>query len=113
MQVPLQERVTRNPFYVLELPLRASRVEVERAGQKLLALLGVQSASAQRYWTPLGELERDADLVRSSLARLRDPDERVLWELWAVELRSDAPAIAAAGFEPALCVWSDSPWLRT
>src|SRR5262249_20794870 len=34
-------RVRDNPFYVLGVSREASRAEVERAGQKLLALLGV------------------------------------------------------------------------
>lgn len=113
MAVSLYERVAQNPFYVLELPTSASRADVERAGQKLLALLGIESASARRYWTPVGELERDADLVRRSLGRLREPGDRVLWELWVRERGASAPATAAAGFEPALSVWSESPWLRT
>jgi hypothetical protein len=113
VNISLYERVTQNPFYVLELPTSASRSDVERAGQKLLALLGVESAAARRYRTPAGELDRDADLVRRSLGRLRDPDERVLWELWVCEDAACAPAGGAAGFEPALSLWSGSAWPRT
>lgn len=77
------ERVTANPFFVLGLTPSASRVEVERAGQRLLALLGVKSAAAAHYRTPLGEFARDEDKVRTALAQLREPEQRVLWELWA------------------------------
>jgi hypothetical protein len=109
----LHERVTQNPFYVLELPLAASRSEVERAGQKLLALLGVGSAAARRYRTPAGEFERTEDLVRTSLGRLRDPGERVLWELWVCQDAVDTAAATSASFEPALRLWSGSEWPRT
>jgi hypothetical protein len=71
----------RNPFFVLEVPVSASRAEVERAGQKLLLLL--ELGSARICQTPLGTLERNADLVRASLATLRDPTTRATAALWA------------------------------
>src|SRR5262249_41615544 len=72
-----------NPFLLLEISPQASRTEVERAGQRLIALLAVGSASAARYNSPLGPATRDADAVRQALAKLRDPDERAIAELWA------------------------------
>jgi hypothetical protein len=72
-----------NPFFVLEISTEASRAEVERAGQKLLALLAVGRTAAEHYQTTLGPATRDADKVRQALAALRDPNERVLHELWA------------------------------
>jgi hypothetical protein len=72
-----------NPFFVLEVRTEASRADVERAGQKLLGLLALGSASAGHYDTPLGPATRDADSVRQALASLRDPSERVVHELWA------------------------------
>jgi hypothetical protein len=72
-----------NPFFVLEVGTQASRAEVERAGQRLIGLLAVGSASASRYDTPLGPATRDADAVRQALATLRDHDERAIQELWA------------------------------
>jgi hypothetical protein len=72
-----------NPFFVLEISTEASRAEVERAGQKLLALLAVGRTAAEHYQTPFGPATRDADKVRQALAALRDPNERVLHELWA------------------------------
>jgi len=72
-----------NPFFLLEVSPQASRTEVERAGQRLIALLAVGSASAARYDTPLGPATRDADAVRQALATLRDPNERAIQELWA------------------------------
>jgi hypothetical protein len=78
-----------NPFFVLEVSSQASRAEVERAGQKLLALLEVGSASVSRYDTPFGPATRDADTVRQAVAALRDPLERVIHELLAdIALRS-------------------------
>jgi hypothetical protein len=71
-----------NPFFVLELSPSASRMEVERAGQKLLAQLTIQVPSAQSYRTPLGTFARDEDKVRRALAALRDPEQRALHELW-------------------------------
>jgi hypothetical protein len=72
-----------NPFFVLEVRTDATPTEVERAGQRLLGLLTVGSASAETYQTPLGPATRDADQVRQALALLRDPGQRVLHELWA------------------------------
>jgi hypothetical protein len=70
-----------NPFLVLGVEPRAARSEIERAGQKLLALLVVGAASAARYDTPFGPAVRDADSVRTALAALRDPVERLAHEL--------------------------------
>ena len=72
-----------NPFFVLEVSTQASRADVERAGQKLLGLLALGSASAAQYDTPFGPAARDADSVRQALATLRDPNGRVVHELWA------------------------------
>jgi hypothetical protein len=79
-----------NPFYVLGLPVTATRVEVERAGQKLLGLLELGAAAAQSYATPLGPRVRTADKVRQATAELRDPDKRVVAELFAL-LPPEAP----------------------
>jgi len=70
-----------NPFFVLGVSTQASRTEVERAGQKLLGLLALESA--RNYDTPFGPATRDADKVRQALATLRDPNERVIHELLA------------------------------
>ena len=84
-----------NPFFVLEVGTEASRAEVERAGQKLLGLLALGSAGAGHCSTPLGPATRDADGVRQAMAALRDPNERLIYELWA----NLAPRAAAAGVE--------------
>ena len=82
----------RNPFFVLELAADATPADVERAGQRLLALLTVGSAHAHTYPTPLGPATRDAEQVRQALAALRDPEQRVLHELWAHLVPADGPA---------------------
>jgi hypothetical protein len=73
----------RNPFFVLAVATDASRIEIERQGQKLLALLEIGSTEAARYETPFGPATRDGDAVRHALAALRDPNRRVIHELWA------------------------------
>jgi hypothetical protein len=72
-----------NPFFVLGVATDATPADVERAGQRLLALLTIGSANAQTYQTPLGPATRDAEQVRQAVAALRDPEQRVLHELWA------------------------------
>ena len=89
-----------NPFFVLEVPTQASRTEVERAGQKLLGLLALGAAGADRYDTPFGPGTRDADAVRRALATLRDPIERVIQELWANVARGAGGKATASAAEP-------------
>jgi hypothetical protein len=72
-----------NPFFVLALPPAAPAGEVERQGQRLLAELAADIAAARVYRSPLGAHERTPELVRSSLAELRDPARRLRHEWWA------------------------------
>jgi hypothetical protein len=81
-----------NPFLVLGVPATATRLEIERAGQKLFGLLAVGSAAARTYATPFGPKSRDEAKVRTALAALRDPEARVLAELWIAALPSDEPS---------------------
>lgn len=109
-----RERLKDNPFYVLGLRPEAARAEVEREGQKLLAMLELGLAAARTYPTPLGPVPRTADKVRAAMAELRDPHKRLLHELWAqlpaVPLDPDPPAAAqdapAAADAPA--PWPDA-----
>jgi hypothetical protein len=95
-----------NPFFVLGLTPECSRAEVERTGQKLLALLAVDSRAAKKAKTPLGEVERTADTVRAAMAELRDPERRFLHEAWA-RLPVDAPLPdPARGAAKATAPWS-------
>jgi curved DNA-binding protein CbpA len=87
IQVPIahvQARLLDNPFYVLELAPDCSRAEVERAGQKLLAMLELDLSGAAVYVTPFGAGRRDAAKVREAMAELRDPQRRLFHELWVL-----------------------------
>ncbi|AKT36844.1 hypothetical protein [Chondromyces crocatus] len=92
-------RIRENPFYVLGLRPTASRMEVEREGQKLLGMLELQLASAALYTTPVGPGERTADKVRRAMAELRDPEKRLGYELWARLAPATSGATGAAGGE--------------
>ena len=76
-------RIADNPFYVLGLRPTASRIDVEREGQKLLGMLELKIKAAGNYMTPLGPRARTADKVRQAMAELRSPDKRLLHEFWA------------------------------
>jgi hypothetical protein len=78
-----KQELAGNPFFVLEVSPSATRMEVERAGQKLLAQLALGIASGTSYPTPFGNAERDETKVRAALSALRDPEQRALYELWA------------------------------
>ncbi len=81
-----------NPFYILGLRPDCSRADLEREGQKLLAMLELKLAAAGSYPTPLGPMPRTADLVRQAMAELRDPRRRLVHELWAQLPASPLPA---------------------
>jgi hypothetical protein len=87
-------RIAKNPFYLLGIAPSASAVEVEREGRKLLGMLELGLASARRYLSPLGERERTPEMVREAMAELRDPQKRLICELWA---RLDPRAFEATG----------------
>ena len=72
-----------NPFFVLDVPWDAPRATIEREAQKLLGMLELGFAAAATYATPLGPQPRNAELVRSAVATLRDPKARVVAEFWA------------------------------
>lgn len=76
------DRFADNPLFVLELTPGATRAEVERAGQKLLAMLAVGVGEAGRFATPVGVRARTETSVREAMAQLRDPDRRMRAELW-------------------------------
>jgi curved DNA-binding protein CbpA len=104
------DKIRDNPFYVLGLPPSASRVEVERQGQKLLGMLELGLQSAASYATPVGPGERTADKVRRAMAELRDPERRLEYELWArLEPLPAAPA-APADEAPPPRRRADAPW---
>ncbi len=94
--MPSELGIDRNPFHVLDVPITASRAEIERAAQKLLAMLEIGVGSAAEHPSPLGPRPRTADLVRQSVADLRDPAKRIRAEL------CHAPAGAAPEAAPEL-----------
>ncbi len=107
---PPEEAVRRwreNPFFVLGLPPECTSAEVERTGQKLLGLLALDVASARSYESPFGPVLRTADDVRAAMAELRDPDRRVLHEVWARLPPVDDMAFGPA-FEARAYRWKDA-----
>lgn len=81
----LRQRFLENPFFVLGVAPEASRIEVERAGQRLLAELAIRREAALQFDSPVGPAPRTPELVRQALAELRDPARRLLHEAWAQE----------------------------
>ena len=108
-----RDELQHNPFLVLAVTPTASRMEVERAGQKLLAQLAIGAASALTYATPFGPQSRDEALVRQALATLRDPQQRVVLEFWAESAVVTPPPEALPGWDeaPASIGWG-APWER-
>lgn len=96
-----RERSEANPFLVLGVSVEAGRAEVERTGTRLLGMLELQLAAATTYTTPWGPRPRTADDVRAAMAELRDPEKRILHELWARVAPAPAPA-------PPLPPWPDA-----
>lgn len=90
------EHFADNPFHVLELLPGATRAEVERAGQKWLAMLEIGVKTARRYPTPTGARARTTELVRGAMAELRDPDKRIAHEMWC----APAPVIESTPIVP-------------
>lgn len=79
----MRSRLAENPFFVLGVRPDASRAEIEREGQRLIAMIEVGLSGASHYVSPIGGMPRDADAVRAAMAELRDPDRRLVHELWA------------------------------
>jgi hypothetical protein len=120
-------RLRENPFFVLGLPVTATRPEIEREAQKLLGMIELGLLEAMRYASPLGWHPRTADLVRGAAATLRDPKRRLVAEAWARHLAvvtDPAPELTAddddtddrdapaPGWEDARAIlgWSGGTW---
>lgn len=104
-----RERITKNPFYVLGLRPDCARADVEREGQKLLGMLELGLKPAKTYETPLGTETRTPELVRQAMAELREPERRLLHELWAVLPTTPLAAAAAPGPTTPPVAATDSP----
>jgi hypothetical protein len=117
-----RERLASNPFYVLGLRPDCTRAEVEREGQKLIAMLELELRDAAEYRSPLGVHRRTTEQVRAAMAELRDPNRRLLHELWATlepeagedQPAADAPSPGEADLAPfpALRVLGFGEWKR-
>ncbi len=92
-----RERLARNPFYVLGLRPDCARAEIEREGQKLIGMLELELSSATSYHSPIGIHRRTPELVREAMAELRDPNRRLLHELWATLEPATQPTPASDG----------------
>jgi hypothetical protein len=83
-------------------------MEIEREGQKLLAMLDLDIAGAHAYDTPFGPRVRTHELVRDSMSELRDPQRRLAHELWArlAVMRASSPRDTSELARPA--AWPDA-----
>lgn len=88
--------IATNPFFVLGIATDASRIEIEREAQKLLGMLELGFADAQTYQTPLGPQPRTSEAVRAAVAALRDPNQRLVAELWARHAPEKVTPVEAA-----------------
>mgnify|MGYP007011845777 CR=1 FL=1 len=84
------QRWTRNPFYVLELPTDAPWCEIEHRADALRACL---QRRHDTYPTPVGMRRRSVTDIEAAVDALRDPDARIIHELWAsISWRSRSPS---------------------
>lgn len=97
-----RHRWQENPFYVLGAPPDASRSDIERTAQKLLAEIAIGRAAALTYSTPFGPMERTEERVRAAVAELRDPHKRLVHEVWA-----EAPAAESSAHDADGMPWDE------
>lgn len=79
----MARRFTKDPFFVLEAPLSATRRELDAVAARLLGALAQGEPGATRYPTPLGERARDAGTVKAAAHELRESETRIVQEVWA------------------------------
>jgi hypothetical protein len=96
-----ERRLVENAFLVLGLPADAPRLDVEREAQKLLGMLELGLAAAATYETPLGPRPRTPELVRAAAATLRDPERRLVAEIWARGMAAPAAPATVVAAAPA------------
>lgn len=89
----MSDWIEHNAFYVLGLEPDCGPMDVEREGQKLLAMLELGVGKSATYGTPLGPRKRDAELVRTAMAELREPRRRLIHELWACPAPDSVPDV--------------------
>lgn len=105
-------RLAGNPFYVLGLRPDCARAEIEREGQKLIGMLELELSSATSYRSPIGVHRRTPELVREAMAELRDPNRRLLHELWATLEPVAEPAASETASEREQATLAPFPALR-
>ena len=103
-----EARIADNPFYVLGLPPTCARAEIEREGQKLIGMLELELSQAQSYQTPLGPRPRTVEKVRAAMAELRDPEKRLVHELWARLPAEALPEAAPDGDSERARPWAEA-----
>lgn len=79
----MARRFTNDPFFVLEAARCATRRELDAVATRLLDALAGGEPGATRYPTPLGERSRDAGTVQAAAHELREPEGRIVQEVWA------------------------------
>ena len=104
-----------NPFFVLDIGVEATPIEVERAAQRLLALLELGGAKSRSFETPFGSAERNADLVRQSLTALRIPQQRKMYEILtevAPVTEREQDSLSRPWQEASRAIGWQAPWPR-
>lgn len=106
-----RDHAARNPFHVLGLPPGASRAEIEREGQRLLDALALGLDEAGSCPTPFGPRPRGPEEIRDALAELRDPERRILHEIFAAAPCAAEPPSAVPGWPQAFAAmgWRERP----
>lgn len=101
-------RFADNAFYILGLRPSVSRQQIEREGVKLLGMLELGMPAARQYATPIAVFERTPERVRLAMSELRDPNKRVLHEVFAVLESTPLPLTDAIASRSALAPWSSA-----
>lgn len=83
----------KNPYFILELEAPATRADVERQKNKLVALFDVSPARAARYLSPFGDATRSVDDVRRAAKTLEEARQRLWCGLWAKAWRDRAGVV--------------------
>lgn len=81
------------PFWVLNLTPEAANSDIDKAARDLTAKLQFGMAEAKSFSSPLGQHQRDEQLIRDARSTLQDPALRLLAEFWyfAADKPSDSP----------------------
>lgn len=100
----MDDRFIGNPFFVLELDVGCSSMDIMRQAEKLLGMLELDLEKAKTYATPMGPQPRTVEKVRAAKARLLIPEKRFFDEIWA-QARPPEQGIAAAKHDLFDAMW--------